>query len=55
VGDTPDDVACARPMRARTVGVGTGFYSAAALTEAGATHAFDNLENTAAVLQALLS
>jgi len=55
VGDTPDDVACARPMRARTVGVGTGFYSAAALTEAGATHAFDNLENTAAVLRALLS
>jgi phosphoglycolate phosphatase-like HAD superfamily hydrolase len=55
VGDTPDDVACARPMGARTVGVGTGFYSAAALTEAGATHAFDNLENTTAVLHALLS
>ena len=55
VGDTPDDVACARPMGARTVGVGTGSYSAAALREAGATHAFDNLENTAAVLTALLS
>ena len=55
VGDTPDDVACARPMSARTVGVGTGFYSAAALRDAGANHAFDNLGNTAAVLQALLS
>lgn len=55
VGDTPDDVACARPMSARTVGVGTGFYSAAALKEAGATYAFDNLGDTAAVLQALLS
>ena len=55
VGDTPDDVACARPMGARTVGVGTGFYSAAALRDAGANHAFDNLGDTAAVLQALLS
>ena len=35
VGDTPDDVACARPMGARTVAVATGFYSAAALTAAG--------------------
>jgi phosphoglycolate phosphatase-like HAD superfamily hydrolase len=55
VGDTPDDVACARPIGARTVGVGTGFYSAAALKEAGATHAFDNLRDTTAVLQALFS
>lgn len=55
VGDTPDDVACARPMGARTVGVGTGYYSATQLREAGATHAFDNLGDTAAVIRALLA
>jgi phosphoglycolate phosphatase-like HAD superfamily hydrolase len=55
VGDTPDDVACARPMGARTVGVGTGSYSAAALRDAGATHAFDNLGDTAAVIRALFA
>jgi phosphoglycolate phosphatase-like HAD superfamily hydrolase len=55
VGDTPDDVACARPVSARTVGVGTGYYSAAQLRDAGATHAFDNLGDTAAVIQALFA
>jgi phosphoglycolate phosphatase-like HAD superfamily hydrolase len=55
VGDTPDDVACARPMRARTVGVATGSYSTAALQAAGATHVFENLGDTGAVLDALLS
>src|SRR5262245_45600681 len=55
VGDTPDDVACARPIGARTVGVGTGFYSAAALKAAGAAHAFDNLGDTQAVIDVLLS
>ena len=55
IGDTPDDVACARPMGARTVGVGTGHYSAAQLRDAGATHAFDNLGDTAAVIRALFA
>jgi len=55
VGDTPDDVACARPMGARTVGVGTGYYTAAQLREAGATHAFDNLGDTEAVIRALFA
>lgn len=55
VGDTPDDVACARPIGARTVGVGTGHYSAAQLRDAGATHAFDNLGETAAVIRALFA
>ncbi len=55
VGDTPDDVACARPMGARTVGVATGFYDTAALRAAGATHVFENLGDTQAVLQALFS
>jgi phosphoglycolate phosphatase-like HAD superfamily hydrolase len=55
VGDTPDDVACAQPMAARTVGVATGFYDVAALRAAGATHVFQNLADTRAVIDALLS
>ncbi|HEV8510736.1 MAG TPA: haloacid dehalogenase-like hydrolase [Gemmatimonadales bacterium] len=55
VGDTPDDVACGRPMGARTVAVATGFYSADALRAAGATHVFENLGDTQAVLDALFS
>jgi phosphoglycolate phosphatase len=55
VGDTPDDVACARPMGARTVAVATGFYKPDALRAAGATHVFENLGDTQAVLHALFS
>lgn len=55
VGDTPDDVACARPMGARTVAVATGFYDTSALRAAGATHVFENLVDTDAVLRALFS
>jgi phosphoglycolate phosphatase-like HAD superfamily hydrolase len=55
VGDTPDDVACGRPMGARTVAVATGFYSTDALRAAGATHVFENLGDTQAVLDALFS
>lgn len=55
VGDTPDDVACARPMGARTVAVATGFFDATALRAAGATHVFENLRDTPAVLQALFA
>jgi len=51
----PDDVACARPMGARTVAVATGFYKPDALRAAGATHVFDNLGDTQAVLHALFS
>ena len=55
VGDTPDDVACCRPMGARSVGVATGFYDVAALRTAGATHVFPDLGDTRAVLGALFS
>jgi phosphoglycolate phosphatase-like HAD superfamily hydrolase len=55
VGDTPDDVACCRPMGARSVGVATGFYDVGALRAAGATHVFADLGDTQAVLAALFS
>jgi len=55
VGDTPDDVACARPMQARTVAVATGFFDTTALRAAGATHVFQTLSDTRAVLEALFA
>lgn len=53
IGDTPDDVACARPIAARTVAVATGFFDTDALRAAGATHVFADLADTQAVLDAL--
>jgi len=53
VGDTPADVQCGRSLGARSVGVATGFYDAAALRAAGATHVFESLADTSAVLAAL--
>jgi phosphoglycolate phosphatase-like HAD superfamily hydrolase len=55
IGDTPDDVACARPIGARTLAVATGRYDVSALAAAGATHVFADLSDTAAVLDALLT
>jgi phosphoglycolate phosphatase-like HAD superfamily hydrolase len=55
IGDTPDDVACGRPIGARSVAVATGYYDTAALEAAGAAHVFETLADTAAVLDALLS
>lgn len=55
VGDTPDDVACARPMGARTVAVATGFFKVDALRAAGAAHVFEDLSDTQAVLEALFA
>jgi phosphoglycolate phosphatase-like HAD superfamily hydrolase len=55
VGDTPDDVACGRPIGARSVAVATGYYDTAALHAAGAAYVFATLGDTSAVLNALLS
>jgi phosphoglycolate phosphatase-like HAD superfamily hydrolase len=55
IGDTPDDVACGRPIGARTVAVATGYYDVPALRAAGAAHVFEHLADTAAVLDALLA
>jgi phosphoglycolate phosphatase-like HAD superfamily hydrolase len=55
IGDTPDDVACGRPIGARSVAIATGYYDTAALRAAGATHVFESLADTAAVLHVLLT
>lgn len=55
VGDTPDDVACGRPIGARAVAVATGFYDVAALRAAGAAYVFPDVTDTQAVLAALLA
>jgi phosphoglycolate phosphatase-like HAD superfamily hydrolase len=55
IGDTPDDVACGRPLGARSLAVATGYYDVAALRAAGATYVFETLADTGAVLDALLA
>jgi phosphoglycolate phosphatase-like HAD superfamily hydrolase len=55
VGDTPDDVACGRPIGARSVAVATGFYDVAALRAAGAAYVFETLADTPRVLDAIFA
>ncbi|HYT05903.1 MAG TPA: haloacid dehalogenase-like hydrolase [Gemmatimonadales bacterium] len=55
VGDTPDDVACGRPIGACSLAVATGSYDVAALRAVGATHVFETLADTAAVLDAIFA
>ena len=54
IGDTPADVTCGRGIAARAIGVATGAYPVAELAEAGADHAFEDLRDTARVLEAIL-
>jgi len=55
VGDTPSDVTCGRGIGARAVAVATGSYAVSVLRDAGARAAFDDLSDTAAVLEAILA
>lgn len=54
IGDTPSDVACARPIGARTIAVATGSYDVGQLDACRPDALFANLTDTAAVLAAIL-
>jgi phosphoglycolate phosphatase-like HAD superfamily hydrolase len=55
IGDTPGDIACARSIGARTVAVATGPFSMAQLAQHGPSYVFPTLEDTPAVLHAILN
>ncbi|HVJ90220.1 MAG TPA: HAD hydrolase-like protein, partial [Labilithrix sp.] len=46
IGDTPKDVAAARGIGARCIGVGTGSFTPAELSACGAARVFTTLEET---------
>ena len=53
IGDTPNDVECARVVNARPVAVATGGYTVEQLRQTGADHVFPDLSDTAAFLELL--
>ena len=54
IGDTPDDVNCAKAADALSIAVATGGFSADTLRAAGADFVLDDLSDTEAVLQLLI-
>lgn len=55
IGDTPHDVACGREAGMRTAGVATGPYTVDQLRDAGASIAWETLEDTERVLDWLMA
>jgi phosphoglycolate phosphatase-like HAD superfamily hydrolase len=55
VGDTPEDIACARSVRGRAVAVATGRHSVSELKQAGADVVFSDFSDTEAVLSGILA
>lgn len=53
IGDTPADMTCGRAVGARAIGVATGAYTIADLLQVGAHAAFEDLSDTAGVLEAI--
>jgi phosphoglycolate phosphatase-like HAD superfamily hydrolase len=54
VGDTPEDIACARCLGGRAVAVATGRHSVEELEQAGADVVFSDFGDTGAVLNGIL-
>lgn len=54
IGDTPSDVACARPIGARAIAVATGSYDVAALASCEPHALFADLCDTDAVVRAII-
>jgi phosphoglycolate phosphatase-like HAD superfamily hydrolase len=55
LGDTPEDVACARAVGAFAVAVATGRHKVEELVETGADAVFEDFSDTEAVLSCILS
>ncbi len=55
LGDTPEDVACARAVDAYAVAVATGRHKVEELLESGADAVFEDFSDTGAVLSCILS
>ncbi len=55
IGDTPADIHCGRALGVRAIGVATGRYGVDELASHGAHAVFATLEDTDAVLEAILS
>jgi phosphoglycolate phosphatase len=54
IGDTPSDVTCGSALGVRALGVATGRHDAADLANAGADVVFEDLTDTAAVVDAIM-
>ena len=55
IGDTPADIDCGRSIGARAIAVATGFYTIDALREHQPAAAFEDLSDTAAVIDAIMA
>jgi phosphoglycolate phosphatase len=55
VGDTPRDVACAKPYGAQTIAVATGIYTIEDLLKTGADHVLNNLREAPAIFRSFIT
>jgi phosphoglycolate phosphatase-like HAD superfamily hydrolase len=55
IGDTPADIHCGQSIGARAIAVATGFYTVEALREHHPAAVFEDLSDTAAVIDAILA
>lgn len=55
IGDTPADIHCGRSLNVRAIGVATGRYSVAELSEHDPAAVFATLEDTDAVVESILA
>lgn len=54
IGDTPHDITCGRSVAARAIGVATGWYKPDALAEHAPAAVFEDLRDTARVVEVIL-
>lgn len=55
IGDTPADIRCGEAIGARAIGVATGRYTVAELSDHGAHAVFETLADTEAVMESIMN